>query len=219
MKPRGLLPRVLHTRWHLLAAIAVGVAAGSLAAERLPSLFSSLIGWDVAVYVYLAYMLWQVLRCTPSQVRRVASEQDESAGMIMFALIVATVLSVTAIVSMLGHVSALPEDQRALRYIFTALTICGSWFLVGTLFSFHYAHLYYQHDEHRPFDFPEGAEEPDYWDFLYFAFTIAVAVQTSDVAVRSRHARRLVLGQSVLTFFFNLLILGLSVNIGASLLS
>jgi uncharacterized membrane protein len=42
-----------------------------------------------------------------------------------------------------------------------------------------------------------------------------VAVQTSDVTVMSRPMRKLVLGHSVLAFFFNLLILGLSINIAA----
>ena len=49
--------------------------------------------------------------------------------------------------------------------------------------------------------------------------TIAVAVQTSDVAVTSRSMRKLVLGHSVLAFFFNLLILGLSINIAAGLVN
>ncbi|MGO4470163.1 DUF1345 domain-containing protein, partial [Pseudoduganella sp. RAF53_2] len=42
---------------------------------------------------------------------------------------------------------------------------------------------------------------------------------TSDVCVQSSDLRKLVLGQSVLSFFFNLLILGLFVNIAASLLN
>ena len=64
--------------------------------------------------------------------------------------------------------------------------------------------------------FPDREPEPNYWDFLYFSFTIAVAAQTSDVAVLSRPARKAVLAQSVLSFFFNAAILGLSVNIAAS---
>jgi uncharacterized membrane protein len=93
------------------------------------------------------------------------------------------------------------------------------------LFCFHYAHLYYRSPQGRlPLRFPDedlepGRLEPNYWDFLYFSFTIAVAVQTSDVTVMSRSMRKLVLGQSVLAFFFNLAILGLSINIAASLVN
>jgi uncharacterized membrane protein len=70
-----------------------------------------------------------------------------------------------------------------------------------------------------PLRFPDGLTEPDYWDFLYFSFTIAVAVQTSDICVMSRPMRKMVLGQSVLSFFFNLAILGLSINIAAGMLN
>jgi uncharacterized membrane protein len=80
--------------------------------------------------------------------------------------------------------------------------------------------VYYHAPQDRlPLHFPDECLDPDYWDFLYFSFTIAVAVQTSDVSVTSRTMRKLVLGQSVLSFFFNLLILGLSINIAAGLLN
>ena len=59
--------------------------------------------------------------------------------------------------------------------------------------------------------------EPDYSDFLYFSFTIAVASQTSDVTVTTRAMRRLVLLQAVLSFIFNTTILAFSINIAASL--
>ena len=67
--------------------------------------------------------------------------------------------------------------------------------------------------------FPDRHLKPNYWDFLYFSFTISVAVQTSDVTVRCRRMRQVVLGQSVLCFFYNLAILGLSINIAASLIN
>jgi uncharacterized membrane protein len=110
----------------------------------------------------------------------------------------------------------MPANQIAIRYAFTALTVIGSWLLVGVLYCFHYAHLYYRAGNDRPpLRFPDEDLKPNYWDFLYFSFTIAVAVQTSDVAIASRTMRKLVLGHSVLAFFFNLLILGLSINIAA----
>ena len=52
---------------------------------------------------------------------------------------------------------------------------------------------------------------------LYFAFTISVAVQTSDVAVASRALRKSVLAHSLICFVFNAAIIGLSINIAAGL--
>jgi uncharacterized membrane protein len=124
-----------------------------------------------------------------------------------------------AISSELASLRDMPASGRGLHYAFVVLTLVGSWFLVGTLFCFHYAHLYYNAEgSPRPLSFPGGETQPDYWDFLYFSFTIAVAAQTSDVSVQAPSMRRLVLGQSVLSFFFNLLILGLFVNMAASLM-
>ena len=128
-------------------------------------------------------------------------------------------MSMVAISSELASLRTMPANERGLHYAFVVVTLVGSWFLVGTLFCFHYAHLYYNaRGRQRPLAFPGGETQPDYWDFLYFSFTIAVAAQTSDVAVQSPGMRKLVLGQSVLSFFFNLLILGLFVNMAASLM-
>ena len=119
-----------------------------------------------------------------------------------------------------GAVSALTRLPSSVTTFVTVATLVGSWLLVGMLFCVHYAHQYYLAPaEQRPLEFPGGEHNPDYWDFLYFSFTLAVAVQTSDVSVQSRAMRRLVLGQSVLTFFFNLVVLGLSINIAAGLIN
>ena len=79
--------------------------------------------------------------------------------------------------------------------------------------------FYLPPEDPRPLQFPDDPPEPDYWDFAYFAFTIAVACQTADVSLRSHSMRKTVLAQSVLSFLFNASILGLSVNVAASLVS
>ncbi|HXA46550.1 MAG TPA: DUF1345 domain-containing protein, partial [Burkholderiaceae bacterium] len=87
-------------------------------------------------------------------------------------------------------------------------------------FTFHYAHLFYRAAPGSgplPLLFPDNEKNPDYWDFLYFSFTIAVAAQTSDVSVQTRTMRKVVLAQSVLSFLFNVAIIGLSINIAASM--
>ena len=220
-KGRRLLHRFVRSRPHLTLAIAFGTVVGLAWPDSHPWLRRALIGWNAGVWVYLFGMAWMMTRADHRKVREIAGRQDESAGLVLFTLVVGAILSLYAIVSELTRMDHVPADQIALRYAFTALTVIGSWLLVGVLFCFHYAHLYYRAPRgHAPLRFPEeepdgGAIEPDYWDFLYFSFTIAVAVQTSDVTVTSRSMRKLVLGHSVLAFFFNLLILGLSINIAA----
>ena len=220
-KGRHLLHRFIRSRPHLSLAIALGALVGLAWPDSHPWLRRALIGWNAGVWVYLFSMGWLMSTADHGKVREIAGKQDESGGLVLFTMVVGAMLSLYAIVSELARMDHMPAHQIALHYAFTALTVIGSWLLVGVLFCIHYAHLYYHAPRDRlPLRFPEeGAEprdiEPDYWDFLYFSFTISVAVQTSDVSVTSRAMRKLVLGHSVLAFFFNLLILGLSINIAA----
>ena len=99
-------------------------------------------------------------------------------------------------------------------------TILLSWSFVHTIFSFHYAHEYY--GERRDgkiggLKFP-GDTKPDYWDFLYFSLVVGMTSQVSDVAVTSKIIRRMVAIHGVLSFFFNVTVLALTVNIVSNLL-
>jgi len=210
----------IRSRPHLSMAIVIGVAAGLLLPDAWRQMTRLLAAWNIAVWLYLITMAWMMMRASHHKVKAIAARQDERAAMVLSALSVASVMSLAAIVSQLSAMKDMTPDMRALHYGLTILTLVGSWFLVGTLFCFHYAHLYYQASaQQRPLRFPEDEQNPDYWDFLYFSFTIAVAVQTSDVTVQTRLMRQIVLGQSVLSFFFNLVVLGLSINIAAGLIN
>jgi len=209
---------MIRSRPHLSAAIAVGAVAGLLLPSTWRPLVRALSAWDIAVWTYLVSMAWMMMRADHREVRRIAARQDEKGSVILASLVIATVVSLVAISNVLASLRDMPAPERGLHYVFVVLTLVGSWFLVGFLFCFHYAHLYYNARGQRPLTFPGNEMQPDYWDFLYFSFTIAVAAQTSDVSVPSAAMRKLVLGQSVLSFFFNLLILGLFVNMAASLM-
>jgi uncharacterized membrane protein len=215
-----IFPDLIHRRPHLALAIALGALSAPLLPESWRLLTRLLACWDVAVWAYLVTMGWMMMRADHRKVKRVAAAEDERGPMILAVLCAASLMSLMAIGSELAELHGQQLRGHVLEYALVGLTLVGSWFLVGTLFCFHYAHLYYQSTPNaRPLAFPGPQREPDYWDFLYFSFTIAVAAQTSDVSVPSAGLRKLVLGQSVLSFFFNLFILGLSVNIAAGLLN
>jgi uncharacterized membrane protein len=113
----------------------------------------------------------------------------------------------------------LQGSALALHYLYTGLTVAGSWLLIGCIFSLHYARLFYTGDSKEPaLRFADGERNPDYWDFHYFSFTISVAVQTSDIGVGGRGMRRVVLAHSLVGFVFNTAILGFTINIAAGLL-
>lgn len=212
--------RFISSRPHLSLSIGVGLVVGLLMPHTESPLTRALIGWNAAVWLYLITMMWMVTRADHHKVREIACKQDENAGIVLLALVLCAVLSLSAIIWELGDIPHLKPDQRPIRYAFTALTVLGSWLVVGMLFTFHYAHMFYLSRERvRPLQFPAELNDPDYWDFLYFSFTIAVAAQTSDVIVQGRRIRKLALAQSVLSFFFNVAIIGLSINIAAGMLN
>lgn len=216
----GVLVRFVRSRPYLLSAIALGVAVGILAPGHYNWLRRALIGWNSGVWTYLVTMTTTMIRADHRKVHEIAEKQDESAGAVLVAMIAGAILSVSAIVTELANMKQASEHVVALHYLFTALTVIGSWLLVGVMYCFHYAHVYYTANKNAlPLKFPEGHIQPNYWDFLYFSFTLSLAVQTSDVSIMTRSMRKLVLGHCVLAFFFNLAILGLSINIAAGLMS
>jgi uncharacterized membrane protein len=200
--------------------ISILVGAGSGFALPLPgdTVSQVLVGWNVTVWMYLVLVGWLMARSPSARVRSIAEQEDRGAGIILAIMSMAAIVSLAAIILELSTTKNLPAGHRLAHYAFTGATVFGSWCLVATLFTFHYARAYYRSPvERRALQFPDNEANPDYWDFLYFSYTIAVAAQTSDISVMSRSMRKIVLAQSVLSFFFNLAILGLSINIAASL--
>ena len=209
----------IHSRPHLSLAIGLGLVVSLLLPHDWNLMTRLLTAWNVAVWSYLSTAGWMMMRAGHLKVREMSVRQDERAALVLATLSVASVMSLAAIISQLSALQAMAPNDRLLHYGFTVVTLLGSWFLVGVLFCVHYAHLYYKAPESRPLRFPDDEENPDYWDFLYFSFTLAVALQTSDVSVHSRAMRKIVLGHSVLSFFFNLVVLGLSINLAAGLIN
>jgi uncharacterized membrane protein len=208
---------LIRARPRLSFAVASGFVAAYLLPTHVGAVARGLISWNVTTWTYLLLVGWLMTRSDHHRVRYVALQEDQTALAVLAIMSLGALASVVAIVFELASVGKLPFSQRLFHYLLTGFTVVGSWCMVATIFTFHYAVLFYKSPcDARALGFPDREPEPDYWDFLYFSFTIAVAAQTSDIAVLSRTARKAVLAQSVLAFFFNAAILGLSVNIAAS---
>ena len=195
-----------------------------------------LIGWNVAVWLYLALDWWMMIRADHKRLRRISCVHAEGAAVVLAAIVFAAIASLGAIVAELSAAKAQGGAQAASHVALVASTVIASWLLLPTMFALNYASLYYAHRNEAggglgfpPPDAEDEADEnrkdgttewrPDYWDFMYFSVTIAVAAQTADVSITSPRMRRLVLVQALLSFAFNTIILALTINIGASLLA
>ena len=157
----------------------IGMAVGIVAAVFIPAstwISRCLIGWNAGVWFYLFSLWLMMVRADAKAVKRLAETEDESAQVVLVMVCVAAIASLLAILLELAGGSHHSEGGRLLRYAFTASTVFGSWALIGTIFTLHYARLFYADDDDPdalPLRFPEGQRNPDYWDFLYFAFTIS----------------------------------------------
>ncbi|MDE1182079.1 DUF1345 domain-containing protein [Paraburkholderia sp.] len=217
--PSHLYPQVLRNRPRLVLGLCIGIVAALFVPVQGTLTVRVLFAWDVAVWAYLALIWTHMAAAHEDRVREFALRDDENAGVVLAMICTATVASIAAIVLELASAKSAgaASGSSALHYLLTGLTLIGAWFLIPTIFTLHYARLYYSDEQQTALLFPDRDLRPDYWDFLYFSFTIAVASQTSDVVLRSRAIRRATLAQSILSFYFNLAVLGLCVNIAAGL--
>ncbi len=196
---------------------------GAIAAFALPGVEElttrALAGWNIAVYLYLAAIGVMVIWADQAHARRTASEQAENALQVLAIFVTAAVVSLVAVVL---ELRAAKTGGGAGHLALAIATVIGSWVLVPTLFATTYSSLYHHQggQHHRGLKFPSESDSfsPEYSDFFYFSFTIAVAAQTADVAVTSRAMRRLVLMQALVSFLFNTTILAFTVNLAATLL-
>ena len=216
--------QILKNRPRLFLSFLTGSLVGAMMPAQTEWLARFLVSWNISVWLYLILMIWLMKNAAASKIAQLSEQEDRADLAIVAIMSVAATASLIAIVLELATVKELSQNQKLLHYLVTVATVTGSWFFIGMIFTFHYAKMYYRSPkEHRALQFPEALshtahEQPDFWDFLYFSFTIAVAAQTSDVALATGAIRKTALAQSVLSFWFNMAVLGLSINIAAGLI-
>jgi uncharacterized membrane protein len=207
-------------RYHLRMWIALG--AGAAASFCLPAGWSFLsrvlVGWDTGVTLFLVLVYVWMSRLTAEQVRSRYVEEDATAPVLLVVVTVAALLSLVAIVEPLAGLKHVAGRERVGHFALAAATLIDSWLLVPTMFTTHYADMFYSVGKaERPLSFPE-TEMPAFWDFAYFSFTIAAACQTADVVTTKSSIRKVVIAHELISFVFNASILGFAINVTAGLI-
>lgn len=211
----GLLTRLwrLHIRLFVSAALGIAVTLMLLAASwRMPT--RVLVGWDTGVTLYLALIYGLMARASIVTMRQRAAVDDEGAFALLMLTTAAAIASLAAVVAELGHVPGPYQVALGMG------TILLSWTFMHTIFALHYAREFYGEgadEEVGGLTFP-GDEDPDYWDFMYYSFVVAMTAQVSDVQVTSKAIRRMTVVHGALSFFFNVTVLALTVNIISTLM-
>jgi len=218
-KPRQpkMLARLAHLHAKLLASIVVGITVAlALNATDWRTATKILAGWNAGVTFYLVVVQWVLSRCGVDEIRRRAAIQDEGAFALLILTGAASIASLVAIVFVIGET---PSAHAWGQLGIGMGTILLSWLFMHTIFGLHYAHEYYgerSDDRIGGLKFP-GLQAPDYRDFLYFSLVIAMTCQVSDVAITSKVIRRVATVHGVISFFFNLAILALTINLISNL--
>jgi len=210
-----------HTPFYIAAAL--GILALVAALVLVPKLGVA-IGADVFFATYLALNLYRLPSLTAKYLSEHAQSADEPALVILlvtFGAVAVAMISVFLLLSAHGK----PETTR---FILTLISVPLGWMTIHMMAAFHYAHLYWRpNDTTKKSGKPEkkqrgglsfpGDDEPDIYDFLYFSYVIGMTAQTSDVEIEDWEIRRLNLVHSIISFFFNTVLVAAAVNVAVSL--
>ena len=165
--------------------------------------------FDVAAAIFL-------LVCAPllgmheaEDIREHAAQNDANRRVLL--AITGTVIGVLLVAIAAETIGHSPQPFTKALII---VTLALAWLFSNLIYAFHYAHLAYGDECHEccGLDFP-GTPKPDYWDFIYFAFTCGMAFATSDVQITDQHVRKIVTVHCLAAFAFNIGVLAFTINV------
>jgi uncharacterized membrane protein len=208
-----------HTEAHHRLAISLGGAAlyAILSRGHLAWRMQLITTWDVYALCVLAMAWTRIFTSEPRVVVRLAKLSPSSRKLIYLFIVVAACASLATVAFVLATAKIVTGVGFIKRVVLAIGTVILSWLVLHTMFTLHYAHLFYRREHSEKIAgglvFPEGQFEPDYLDFAYFSFVIGMTSQVSDVQINSREMRRTALLHGIVSFGFNTAVLALSINI------
>lgn len=214
-----------HIWWALVPTVLITFAAqfaSGVSESPISPALSSVISYDTYVVAYLA-LTWRALpRMRPEDLAAWAVQVDAQPRRFRDLLLgrpVGLAIPVSAAVTgfiagawALPRAAELDPERTVALTTLIVVAVLGSWLLMHTAYTTHYAYSYYRQDGDRGLGFP-GQAEPECLDFAYFSCAVATTFGTTDVEVCSRRFRRIVLGHALLSFAFNTGVLALTLSV------
>lgn len=179
-----------------------------------------MLGWNTFSLCMIVLSLITFSITKAQQIRTQAKKQDPNRSVIFAIIIVATLASFLAVLLLILSKKDSPQHSAWE----TPVAIAGmllSWFLIHTIFTLRYAHIYYSNHQTKSnthaggLEFPDD-EKPEYFDFAYFSFVLGMTFQVSDVQITSKRLRKLALLHGLLSFIFNTIMIALTINLIAN---
>jgi len=166
--------------------------------------------FDLAAILFLLSMIPIFGRGSAEQMRKAADANDANRAVLL------GITFTTMIVILVAVAGELKGKNDLVAIVLVIATLVLAWLFSNMVYALHYAHLFYIDDDQGKdsggIDFP-NCDQPDYWDFLYFSYTLGMTFQTSDVQITSRRIRRIAIGQCLAAFVFNLGVLAFTINV------
>jgi len=167
-------------------------------------------GFDLGALAFLLSLATLFRQSSAAAMRRSTRANDANRALLL------AITAGTTFVILVAVNGELKGKNDAFAIALVIVTLALAWLFSNMVYALHYAHLFYGADDDGAgdaggLDFP-GTKEPDYWDFLYFSYTLGMTFQTSDVTLSSGRMRRVALGQCLAAFVFNLGILAFTIN-------
>jgi uncharacterized membrane protein len=171
------------------------------------------LAFDLAALGFLASLAPLLRDSTTAVMRRHAEENDANRLMV---LVVTSLLTIVVMVAVSGELRQVQSGDpfAATKLVATLLLI---WLFANSVYAMHYAHAFYRRDpktrtDSGGLDFPATAM-PTYSDFAYFAFTLGMTFQTSDVEITAARLRRVAILHSFAAFIFNIGVIAFTINV------
>ena len=170
------------------------------------------IGFDFAAGAFMLSLAPLLRDSDASALRQHSAENDANRVLV---LVLTTALTIVIMAAITGELPAAKAGSFA-ALVKLISTLILTWLFANTVYALHYAHEFYRAGDVPGkdvggLDFP-GTDTPDYLDFAYFAFTLGMTFQTSDVAISSRAIRRIVTLHSFAAFVFNIGVIAFTIN-------
>ena len=188
-----------------------------LVPDHWPILLKILSGWLSFAIVYTTICWFAISKMNVPEISKRAGEEDGSVAFVFTFIVLAT------IGCFVGVLFIITGDKKQLHEStivpISLACVISSWVLVHTIYTFHYARMFYRtNTKGSGLDFP-GGEKPDYMDFAYFSFVMGCTFQVSDVEITSKKIRHVALFHGLLSFALNTYVIALTINIVAGLIN
>lgn len=211
----------MHRHMQFAISAIIGLVALAIALV-LHAPLAYLIGANTFFAAYVVLVLRLMPRLTGHYLSKNARSADLPLRMIFAVTLFVIGVAIGSLFQIINQKGAHP-----IAIVFAMLSIPLGWFAIHAMASLHYAHVYWMDGDEVDaktkkkmpvggMEFP-GGKRPEGWDFLYFSTVIGMTAQTADTGITTTHMRRVVLLHSILSFFFNAVILAAAVNLAVSL--